>query len=325
MEFRRLGSSGLKISAIGLGCNPFGNEVDEPTAAAIVDRAVDLGVTYFDTADSYFAGRSESYLGAALKGKRDRVIIATKFANAMGQGPNDRGASRKHILDAVDASLRRLQTDYIDVYQVHSPDRETPAEETMRALDDLVRQGKVRYIGCSNYYEWEVCEAIWTSRAHNLAAFVSCQEFYNILYREVEKRTTPFCLKYGLGLIPYFPLAGGLLSGTYSRGTPPPEGTRGAIRPSFRPWGSERNWDTVERLTSFAQERGYTLPQLALGWLLTRPALCTVIAGADRPDHIEANVSALEVRLSPEDLAEIDRITLLDEDRTIAPPLRGNR
>ncbi|HWO73564.1 MAG TPA: aldo/keto reductase [Dehalococcoidia bacterium] len=215
----------------------------------------------------------------------------------------------------------------MDVYQVHSPDRATPIEETMRALDDLVRQGKVRYIGCSNFYEWEVCEAQWTARLHNLTPFVSCQDFYNLLYRDIEKRMEPFCIKYGLGMIPYFPLAGGLLSGAYRRGEPPEPGSRGAVRPSFQAWNSDRNWRVVEDLRAFAESRGWTLPQMSIAWLLTRPMMATVIAGADRPQHLMENLKALEVKFTPEDLEEIDRITLVEEDRTVAPifPHRAGR
>jgi aryl-alcohol dehydrogenase-like predicted oxidoreductase len=325
MEYRYFGTTGLQVSAIGVGCNPFGNEVDADAAEAIVNRALDRGITYFDTADSYFDGRSEEYLGRALKGKRHLTIVATKVGNATGPGPNDTGTSRRHLMNAVEASLRRLQTDYIDIYQIHSPDRHTPVEETMRALDDLVRQGKVRYIGCSNYFEWEVCEAIWTARLHHLTPFVSCQEFYNLLYRDAEKRMLPFCQKYGLAVIPYFPLAGAMLSGTYRRAAAPPSGSRGAIRPSFKRWDSERNWAVQEQLAKFAADHGCSLPQLAIAWLLTRPMLCTVIAGADRAEHIEDNVGALGVRLTEADLAEIDRITLVEEDRTVAPVLRPQR
>ncbi len=297
MEYRQLGKSGLRISAVGLGCNPFGNEVDIAGAERIVSTAIDSGITYFDTADSYFAGRSEEYLGAALKGRRQDVIVATKFGNRTGQRPNDTGASRKHIMDACEASLRRLQTDYIDVYQVHSPDRSTPIEETMRALDDLVRSGKVRYIGCSNFFEWEVMEAQWYARMQGLTEFVSCQDFYNLLYRDIEKRMEPMCVKYGLGMIPYFPLAGGLLGGEYSRNTEPAPGSRGAIRPSYKAYATPRNWTVQERLVDFAKQRGWSLAAMSLSWLLTRPQMSTVIAGADRPEHIEANVKALEVKL----------------------------
>jgi aryl-alcohol dehydrogenase-like predicted oxidoreductase len=324
MEYRYFGTTGMRVSAIGLGCNPFGNEVDPPTAARIVDRALDLGVTYFDTADSYFEGRSEEYLGQALKGKRDRVIVATKVGNAMGRGPNETGTSRKHLMTAIEDSLRRLQTDYVDVYQIHSPDRHTPVEETMSALDEIVRSGKARYIGCSNYYEWEAAEAIWFARSHNTTPFVSCQEFYNLLYRDVEKRYTPFCQKYGLAMIPYFPLAGAMLSGTYKHGVTPP-GTRGAIRPTFKTWDTERNWSVQEQLAAFAESHGWKLPQMAIAWLLTRPMLCTVIAGSDAVEHIETNVTALDVQFTPEDLAEIDRITLVDEDRTTPPIYRLTR
>jgi aryl-alcohol dehydrogenase-like predicted oxidoreductase len=322
VQFRKLGASGLQVSAIGLGCNPFGNEVDVDTARRIVDRAIELGVTYFDSADSYHSGRSEEYLGHALKGRRQQVIVATKFGNRVGEGPNDVGASRHHIIASCEASLRRLQTDVIDVYQVHTPDRSTPIDETLEALNSLIRQGKVRYIGCSNYYEWEVVEAIWTARERGWEAFVSCQDFYNLLYRDVEKRFVPMVRKYGLGLIPYLPLAGALLSGSYRRGVAPEPGSRGAIRPTFKYWDSERNWRVQESLVAFCRARGWSLPQLAIAWLLTHPYIPTVIAGADRPEHIAENVGALDLTLTPEDLAELDRLTLVDEDRTIAPVIR---
>jgi aryl-alcohol dehydrogenase-like predicted oxidoreductase len=319
MDYRSLGTTGLRVSAIGLGCNPFGNEVDPATAVAIVDKAIDLGVTYFDTADSYNDGRSEEYLGQALRGRRHKVIVATKVGNRTGPGPNDRGASRQHIFASCEASLRRLQTDVIDLYQIHTPDRETPIEETLGALNALVRQGKVRYIGCSNYFEWEVAEAIWIARARGWQAFVSCQDFYNLLYRDLEKRMLPLCIKYGLAQISYFPLAGALLSGSYRRNVPPPPGSRGARRPTFKSWDSERNWTVQEGLAAFAEQRGWPLARLSLAWLLARPMVPTVIAGADRPEHIEDNARALELTLSAADLAEIDRITLVDEDRTVAP------
>jgi aryl-alcohol dehydrogenase-like predicted oxidoreductase len=323
MQFRRLGASGLQVSAIGLGCNPFGNEVDVDTARRIVDRAIELGVTYFDSADSYYSGRSEEYLGHALKGRRQQVIVATKFGNRVGEGPNDVGASRHHIIASCEASLRRLQTDVIDIYQVHTPDRSTPIDETLEAMNALIRQGKVRYIGCSNYYEWEVVEAIWTARERGWEAFVSCQDFYNLLYRDVEKRFVPMVRKYGLGLIPYLPLAGALLSGSYRRGVAPEPGSRGAIRPTFKYWDSERNWRVQESLVAFCVERGWSMPRLAIAWLLTHPYIPTVIAGADRPEHLAENVGALDLTLTPEDLAELDRLTLVDEDRTIAPVIRG--
>ncbi|HEX8967249.1 MAG TPA: aldo/keto reductase [Chloroflexota bacterium] len=323
MRFRKLGASGLRVSAVGLGCNPFGNEVDAATARAIVDRAIDLGVNYFDTADSYYEGRSEEYLGRALEGRRHQVIVATKVGNSTGRGPNDRGTSRNHIFASCEASLRRLQTDYVDLYQIHTPDRQTPIEETLDALNSLVQQGKARYIGCSNFFEWEVMEAIWVARTRGWREFITCQDFYNLLYRDLEKRFVPMCEKYGLGVIPYLPLAGALLSGTYRRDQAPAPGSRGALRPTFRFWQSDRNWTVQEGLAAFADQRAWSLPRMAIAWLLTRPAVSTVIAGADRPEHIEDNVRALEVEFTAEDLAEIDRITLVDEDRTLAPILRN--
>jgi aryl-alcohol dehydrogenase-like predicted oxidoreductase len=325
MEFRQVGKSGLRVSAMGLGCNPFGAEVDAPTAQAIIDRAIDAGIGYFDTADSYNAGRSEELLANALGTRRTKVIIATKFANRMGSGPNDLGTSRHHIIEACEASLRRLKTDYIDVYQVHTPDRAIPIAETMRALDDLVSQGKVRYLGASNFWDWEICEAQWTADKHSYTPFSLTQIFYNLLYRDAEKSMIPFCVKYGIGINCYFPLAGALLTGTYRRGTPPPEGSRGARRPTFKTWDSDRNWSVQEQLLDFAQKRGISLPQLALAWLLTRPQVATVIPGADTVVHLENNIKALEVKLTAEDLTEIDRLTLVDEDRTIPPIYRISR
>jgi aryl-alcohol dehydrogenase-like predicted oxidoreductase len=322
MEYRRLGRSGLRVSAVGLGCNPFGHEVDAAAAERIVGRALDLGITYFDTADSYFEGRSEEYLGRALRSRRDAAIVATKFGNRMGTGPNDTGASHHHIVKACEDSLRRLGTDYVDVYQVHSPDRSTPLDETVRALDDLVRAGKVRYLGCSNFFEWEIVEALWIADKRNLTPFVIAQDFHNLLYRDVEKRLAPCCARFGLGMVAYFPLAGGLLSGTYRRGEAPPPGSRGAGRPTFKSWDSARNWDVQEKLADFARSRGWGLPQMALAWLLSRETTFTVIAGADSPEHVAINVTALDIKFSAADLAELDRITLVDEDRTTAPMLR---
>jgi 1-deoxyxylulose-5-phosphate synthase len=319
VEYRTLGRSGLRVSAIGLGCNPFGLEVDAAGARRIVDAALELGVTYFDTADAYHDGRSEEHLGQALVGRRSQVVVATKFGL---QG----GGSRIHVMRACEQSLRRLRTDYIDVYQMHHPDRSTPIEETLRALDDLVRQGKVRAIGSSNALAWEVADAQWTARSQGLTPFACCQEFYNLLYRSLERQMLPFLVQHGLGLIPYFPLAGGLLSGTYRRGIPPAPGTRGSLRPTFARWDTERNWRVQERLAEFAADRGWSLPGLAVAWLLTRPQLATVIAGADVPEHLAGNVGALDIQLSQADLAEIDRLTLVDEDRSVPPvtsPPRG--
>ncbi|GAC1317955.1 MAG: aldo/keto reductase [Chloroflexota bacterium] len=327
MQFRKLGASGLRVSAIGLGCNPFGNEVDAAISQTVVRRAVELGVTYFDTADSYNDGRSEEYLGQALSalGCRHEVIVATKFGNRIGAGPNDGGASRYHIIRSCERSLRRLRTDVIDVYQVHTPDRTMAQDETLEAMNALMQQGKVRYIGCSNYFAWEIVEAHWIAERRNLQGFITCQDFYNLLYRDIEKQFVPMCEKYGLGLIPYLPLAGALLTGTYRRDVPPAPGSRGAIRPTFKTWNTDRNWRVQEALVAFADARGWSLAAMSIAWLLTRSVIPTVIAGADQPAHIEDNVRALDVELSPGDLAEIDRLTLVDEDRTVAPVLRRTR
>jgi aryl-alcohol dehydrogenase-like predicted oxidoreductase len=325
MEYRHVGRSGLVASAIGVGCFPFGGFVSVPDTCKVVDQALDLGIDYFDTANSYGIGKSEEALGVALEGaKRQRALIATKFGNRMGDGPNDAGASRMAIINACEASLKRLKTDYIDLYQLHWPDHATPIEETMRALDDLVRAGKVRYVGCSNLFAWELLEALVVSGKYGLSPFVSTQDHYSLLYRDIEKRFEPFCVKYGIGMTHYFPLASGMLSGAYTRDSVTP-GTRQANNPNTAAWQSERNWSVQEQLLAFARERGWTLPQMALAWLLQRPATFTVIAGADRPEHLRENAKALDVRFTPEDLVEIDRITLVDEDRSVAPPYRRLR
>ena len=226
MEYRKLGSSGLQVSVVGLGTNNFGGRIDEAQSVAVVRQALDEGINFIDTANIYGRGVSEERIGVALKGLREDVLIATKVSGAMGDGPNSKGNSRHHIMEQVDASLSRLQTDYIDLYQMHFPDSSTPIEETLRALDDLVHQGKVRYIGCSNFSAWQTCEAIWTSRSLNMIPFVSVQPEYSMLSRGVEKELIPFCKEYNLGVLPYFPLASGFLTGKYRRGEPVPDGTR---------------------------------------------------------------------------------------------------
>ena len=323
MPYRAVGRSGLRASAIGIGCIPFGSVVDLPAARRIVDIALERGINYFDTANSYGLGRSEECLGQALAGRRSRVLVATKFGQRVGTGPHDAGASRLAIVSACEASLRRLQTDTIDLYQLHWPDRQTPIEETLRALDDLVRAGKVRYVGASNLFEWELCEAAMAARAHGWCGFVSTQDHYNLLYRDLEKRMEPFLRRFGIGLIPYFPLAGGLLAGAYTQSSAPAQGSRQALNPNTPAWQSARNFAVQDGLAAFARARGWTLAQLALGWLLTRPAVCTVIAGVDRVEHLEQNLAALALRLTPDDLVEIDRLTLVDEDRTMAPVFRA--
>jgi aryl-alcohol dehydrogenase-like predicted oxidoreductase len=275
-----------------------------------VDRALDLGITLFDTADTYGnGGGSEAILGEILGDRRKEIVLATKFGSVMSEERELKGASRRYIMRAVEDSLRRLKTDWIDLYQLHRQDPLTPIEETLRALDDLVHQGKVRYIGCSNLPAWRVVEAQWTSRSHGLNAFVSTQDEYSLLVRDVERELLPAAQAYGLGLIPYFPLASGLLTGKYRRNSPLPEGTRLANTQRLASrYISGANWDKVERLERFCAERGRTLLELAFSWLLSRPQVSSVIAGATRPEQVEQNVAAADWALSPEELAEIDRL-----------------
>jgi aryl-alcohol dehydrogenase-like predicted oxidoreductase len=306
MEFRRVGESGLEVSVVGVGCNQFGRRVDAPGAARIVHAALDSGVTFFDTADIYGAGDSERLLGAALKGRRDSAIVATKVGGQMGEGPYTSGASRRHIRVAVENSLRRLGTDWIDLYQVHYPDADTPIEETLAVLDDLVREGKVRYIGCSNFSAWQIADADWTSYIHHFSRFISAQNEYSLLNRGVEAEMAPACEHFGLGLIPYFPLMRGLLTGRYRRGEIP-EGGRlaGEAGDEFL---TDANFDIVEGLSAYARHKGTDLLGVAIGGLLAQTAVVSVIAGASQPEHVLDNIKAAEWVPSPEDLEELDAI-----------------
>ena len=304
MEQRRLGNSGLFVSEVGLGCNNFGGRMDEAGTCAVVDAALDAGINLLDTADMYGGSLSEEYLGRALKGRRDDVVLATKFGFSMGEGPHRRGASRRYIVSALEASLRRLDTDYIDLYQLHFPDPHTPIDETLRALDDCVRAGKVRYIGCSNFSGWQIADAHWTAARDRLNPFVSAQNLMSLLERDVLREVIPACDHFGLGMLPYFPLASGLLTGKYRRGEAAPEGTRlGAARAARAL--SERNFDRVEALAAFAEERGRSLLELAFGWLLSTPAVSSVIAGATSPEQVRANVAASTMRLDETEMKDI--------------------
>ena len=309
MEYRRLGSSGLKVSAVGLGTNNFGGRMDPQASARVVHQAIDLGINCVDTANSYGNGLSEEYIGRAIKGKRDDVILATKVYSPVSDGPNSRGASRLSVMREVEDSLRRLDTDFIDLYQVHFHDVDTPIEETLRAMDDLVHQGKVRYIGCSNFDGWQVCEAIWTSRSLHLEPFVSVQPHYSMLVRDVERELIPFCKAYNIGVLPYFPLASGFLTGKYRRGEAPPQGTRlaGNERAAERTL-TDANFDVLEGLEEFAAERGHSMLELAFAWLLANPTVSSVIAGATKTEQLEANAKAADWHLTAEDMAEVDRI-----------------
>jgi aryl-alcohol dehydrogenase-like predicted oxidoreductase len=309
MAFRRLGSSGLEVSVVGIGCNNFGGRMDQAAATKVVHAALDAGINLFDTADVYGGnGASEELLGEALKGRRDEAVIATKFASPMGKGPNRSGGSRVWITKALDDSLRRLGTDYIDLYQQHRPDPATPIEETLAALDDAVRAGKVRYLGSSNFTGWQIADADWTARAEHLNRFVSAQNEYSLLSRNVEREVIPACARFGQGMLPFFPLASGMLTGKYRRGEAPPEGTRLA-NPGFGGRQlSDANFDVVEALTDFATERGLSLLQVAMGGLAAQPTVASVIAGATRPEQVVANAEAGSWVPTPEELAEIDRI-----------------
>jgi len=306
MQLRNLGASGLKVSIIGLGCNNFGMRIDQAQTRMVVDAALDCGVNFFDTADIYGGSKSEVFLGDALKGRRDKAVLATKFANPMGEGAYLRGGARRYIVKAVEDSLKRLHTDHIDLYQMHVPDADTPIDETLRALDDLVRSGKVLYIGNSNFSGWQIADADWTARAAGLERFVSAQNNFSLLERGVEREILPACERFGLGLLPFFPLASGFLTGKYQRGEPPRQGTRLAA------WGargaaalSDRNFDRLEALEAWAEQRGRRILDLAFAWLLGHPAVSSVIAGATTPEQVQANARCAEWILTPEEVVEV--------------------
>ncbi|MGI8681599.1 MAG: aldo/keto reductase [Mycobacteriales bacterium] len=308
---RQLGDSGLTVSVVGLGCNNFGRRLDLDGTRAVVEAALEAGVTLFDTADTYgkeHDGGSEALLGEVLAGRRDDVVLATKFgmdmAGANGPDWGVRG-SRRYIRRAVEASLRRLRTDYIDLYQMHVPDRRTPIAETLAALDELVTEGKVRYLGSSNFAGWQVADADWTARRAGSERFISAQNNYNLLEREVEAELVPACLRYGVGVLPFFPLANGLLTGKYRRNQPPPPGTRLSEKSHLL---SGRNFDRVEGLEKYAAERGISLLDVAIGGLAAQPAVACVIAGATKPEQVRANVAAGGWQPTPEDLAALDDV-----------------
>lgn len=311
MQKRKLGASGPEVSLVGLGTNNFGGRIGRDASRRVLDKALALGVTLIDTADVYGnKGGSETILGAALGARRKDVVLATKFGLPMADG-NGGGASRRYLTHAVEASLRRLDTDWIDLYQLHRADPKTPIEETLRALDDLIKAGKVRFIGCSNLTAAKLDAAQAAAAQHGLSAFVACQDEYNLLDRAIEQDRVAVMQRYGLGLLPYFPLASGLLSGKYRRGLPMPRGSRltysahhadGLLTP--------HNWRIVEDLAAFAARRGHSLLQLAMSWLASRPFVASIIAGATTPEQVEQNVAAADWVLSAADLAEIDRITL---------------
>ncbi|HWC34352.1 MAG TPA: aldo/keto reductase [Mycobacteriales bacterium] len=308
MEFRALGDSGLRVSVVGLGCNNFGRRIDLEQTRAVVHAALDAGITLFDTADIY--GESEDFLGEVLGAARADIVLATKFGNDMGGklGP-DWGArgSRRYIRKAVESSLRRLRTDWIDLYQMHSPDPSTPIEETLSALHELVEEGKVRYVGCSNFAAWQLADADWTARSGGHPRFISAQNHYSLIERSVEAELTPACKRFGVGILPFFPLGNGLLTGKYRRGEAAPEGTRlGAA--GWSSWLSDERFDKVEALEAYAKERDLSMLEVAIGGLAAQRQVASVIAGATKPEQIHANVAAGEWVPSPDDLKALNKL-----------------
>lgn len=308
MQFRNLGRSGLRVSLVGLGCNNFGGRIDLDATRKVVDAAIEHGITLFDTADIYGEkGGSETALGQVLGTRRKDIVLASKFGMKMFHGGE--GGSRRYIMSAVEESLQRLQTDWIDLYQFHRPDPLTPIDETLRALEDLVTQGKVRYIGCSNMPGWQVADAQWTARDLGLSGFASAQDEYSLLKRGAEADLIPAIRHYGMGLLPYFPLANGALTGKYKRGAAMPEGARLTKLPERAGQiFSEDNWRRIEGLSAFAEQRGHSLVELAFSWLAAQPVVSSVIAGATKPEQIAVNVKAADWALTQEELAEIDGI-----------------
>jgi aryl-alcohol dehydrogenase-like predicted oxidoreductase len=308
MEMRRLGRSGLRVSEVGLGCNNFGMRVGPAEAQAVVDAALEAGISFFDTADMYGGEKSEGILGEALGKRRQQVIVATKYGLQMGKEPLSQGRSRRWTMEAVEGSLKRLKTDYIDLYQVHWPDPGTPWDETLRALDDLTSQGKVLYIGASNLAAWEIADADWTARTEGVGRFISVQNKLSLLAQGASAEVLPACERFGVGFLPYFPLASGLLTGKYRRGEAPGSDTRYGTIGSFGDNLDDQNFSRIEALEAWAKARGHTLLELAFAWLLGQPVIGSVIAGATRPEQVRDNVGAAGWRLSPEEVAEVGQL-----------------
>ncbi len=308
MDYRQLGNSGVRVSVIGLGTNQFGGKVDQQGVNQIIAGALDLGINFIDTADVYTQGGSEETLGVALKGRWHHVVLATKVRSPMGDGPNDAGASRYHILNGVEASLRRLQSDHIDLYQIHRWDETTPIEETLRTLDDLVRSGKVRYVGASNFAAWQLARANLLAEIHNWTPFVTIQPHYHLLERGIEQELIPYCTAHQVGILPYFPLAGGFLTGKYRRGEPAPAGSRGTNSSYVQQYMTDTNYATLEQLEAWARERGHTLGELAHAWLLAQPPVSSVISGATTLEQVQTNAMAAGWNLTPEERVEVNAL-----------------
>lgn len=309
MEYTYLGRTGVQVSRLCLGCMNFGTATDEATSIRMIHRALDAGINFLDTANVYGRGRSEEIVGKAIKGRRDQVFLATKARLPMGDGPNQAGASRYHLMKELEASLRRLGTDHVDLYQIHRPDPHTPLDETLRCLDDCIRQGKIRYIGTSTFPAWQLCESLWISDRLGLNRFVCEQAPYNLLNREIEKELLPFAQRFGFGVIVWSPLAAGWLTGKYQAGSPPPSGSR----------GERRNWDLnselsrrraalVQEFQKLASRLGITVSQLALAWILGREGITAPIIGPRTPEQLEDNLGALGHALPPDVLETIDQL-----------------
>ncbi|GIO57379.1 aldo/keto reductase [Paenibacillus cineris] len=309
MKYRYLGHTGLEVSVLGLGTNAFGKRADQDTSIRIIHHALDRGVNFIDTANIYAGTESERIIGLALEGRRQEAVLATKAGLVMGQGPNGRGSSRYHLMQELENSLRRLRTDYVDLYQIHTFDPHTPLEETLRTLDDMVRSGKVRYIGASNYAAWELMKAIGISEAKGLNRFVSTQVSYSLADRTPERELVPMCLDQGVGIIPYFPLAGGILTGKYSLENRAPEQSRADTDPNFSRFVIDRNIRLGQEVGRQAADLELAPSSLSLAWLMGRPAVSTVIVGATRTSQLEDNLHSVEMTLSAETIQELDRIS----------------
>lgn len=309
MKHLPMGRTGIKVSAIGLGTNSFGGRADRATSVAILHRAIDAGVNLIDTANIYTATASETIIGEGLKGRRHQVVLATKGGMKTGEGPNDGGSSRAHLMRELEGSLRRLQADYVDLYQIHTWDAETPLDDTLRTLDDMVRAGKVRYIGTSNYAAWQLMKALSVSDRRGFIRFETVQPAYSLAEREVERELVPLCRDQGIGVIAYFPLAGGILTGKYRRGQEPPKGSRAQTQPQFARRINDQNLKLAEDVAALASELHCTPSQLALAWLIRQPAVCSAIAGATSVAQLEENLAALEVGLSDGILSKLDEVS----------------
>tara|TARA_B100001146_G_scaffold224672_1_gene243514 strand:+ start:108 stop:1034 length:927 start_codon:yes stop_codon:yes gene_type:complete len=303
MNYRKLGKSGLEVSVIGLGANNFGGRLDYESSDSVISQLFDVGINLIDTSNSYGSTLSEEYIGRSLEGRREKAVIATKVSSRMSEGPNQAGNSRKHIIEQLENSLGRLRTDYIDLYQIHWWDSSTPIEETLRTLDDLVTQGKIRYFGCSNFSAWQVCESVWTSKELGIQTFISAQPHYSMLERNVEHELIPFCGKYGVGILPYFPLANGFLTGKYRKNSPPPAGSR--LESDNKGLFTEDNYALLEKLITFSKERGKTVLDLAFAWLLYNGDISSVIAGATKPEQVISNAAAADWQLTDKEYEEV--------------------